>query len=196
MIEAGAWCPDVVTQVASATRALQEIAIGLLNDHLRHCVTAAAAGSPTALRVSPGGAWKTPRPIEGISTPLFRAMLGTSCAMVLLLRMVAVADGELVPRRGLAHPRRLRHPEWVSRRHGLVRMKGLDRRLQIPPASALPHSWSMTCSSGCLPPTGLRRQFGRAVAVIVRVQRYAWRYELIDAIQDLGVQRDVHRWEL
>jgi CsoR family transcriptional regulator, copper-sensing transcriptional repressor len=46
MIEADAWCPDVVTQVASTTRALQEVAIGLLNDHLRHCVTAAAAGSP------------------------------------------------------------------------------------------------------------------------------------------------------
>jgi DNA-binding FrmR family transcriptional regulator len=46
MIESDAWCPDVVTQVASATRALQEVAIGLLNDHLRHCVTAAAAGSP------------------------------------------------------------------------------------------------------------------------------------------------------
>jgi DNA-binding FrmR family transcriptional regulator len=42
MIESDAWCPDVVTQVASATRALQEVAIGLLNDHLRHCVTAAA----------------------------------------------------------------------------------------------------------------------------------------------------------
>src|SRR5580658_3201445 len=67
---------------------------------------------------------------------------------------------------------------------------------QIPPASVLPHSWSMTCSSGWLSPAGLRRQFGLAVAVVVRVQRYAWRYELIDAIQDLGVQRDVHRREL
>src|SRR5260370_40220522 len=67
---------------------------------------------------------------------------------------------------------------------------------QIPPASALPHSWPMTCSSGCLPPAGLRRQLGRAVAVVVRVQRYGWRYELIDAIQDLGGQRDAHRWEL
>jgi CsoR family transcriptional regulator, copper-sensing transcriptional repressor len=39
MIEADAWCPDVVTQVASATRALQEVAVGLLSDHLQHCVT-------------------------------------------------------------------------------------------------------------------------------------------------------------
>jgi CsoR family transcriptional regulator, copper-sensing transcriptional repressor len=39
MIDADAWCPDVVIQVASATRALQEVAVGLLTDHLRHCVT-------------------------------------------------------------------------------------------------------------------------------------------------------------
>jgi DNA-binding FrmR family transcriptional regulator len=45
MIEAGTWCPDVVTQVASATRALQEVAVGLLNDHLRHCVSSAAGRS-------------------------------------------------------------------------------------------------------------------------------------------------------
>jgi len=38
MIEGDTWCPDVVTQVASATRALQEVAVGLLSDHLRHCV--------------------------------------------------------------------------------------------------------------------------------------------------------------
>ena len=42
MIEADAWCPDVITQVASATRALQKVAAGLLSDHLRHCVRDAA----------------------------------------------------------------------------------------------------------------------------------------------------------
>jgi DNA-binding FrmR family transcriptional regulator len=42
MIENDRWCPDVVTQVGSATRALQEVAVGLLNDHLQHCVLAAA----------------------------------------------------------------------------------------------------------------------------------------------------------
>jgi DNA-binding FrmR family transcriptional regulator len=45
MIAADAWCPDVVTQVASATRALQEVAVGLLNDHLQHCVRDAARRS-------------------------------------------------------------------------------------------------------------------------------------------------------
>jgi DNA-binding FrmR family transcriptional regulator len=46
MVDADAWCPDVVIQVASATRALQEVAVGLLTDHLRHCVTQAAQRSP------------------------------------------------------------------------------------------------------------------------------------------------------
>ncbi|HUZ54340.1 MAG TPA: metal-sensitive transcriptional regulator [Streptosporangiaceae bacterium] len=45
MIEADAWCPDVVVQVASATRALQEVAVGLLNDHLGHRVASAARRS-------------------------------------------------------------------------------------------------------------------------------------------------------
>ena len=45
MIEADAWCPDVITQVASTTRALQEVATGLLNDHLHHCVRHAARRS-------------------------------------------------------------------------------------------------------------------------------------------------------
>lgn len=48
MVEEDRWCPEVVTQVSSATRALQEVAVGLLNDHLRHCVLAAATTSPTA----------------------------------------------------------------------------------------------------------------------------------------------------
>ena len=46
MIEADAWCPDVVIQVASVTRALQEVAVGLLSDHIAHCVAATPAGSP------------------------------------------------------------------------------------------------------------------------------------------------------
>jgi DNA-binding FrmR family transcriptional regulator len=45
MIEEDTWCPDVVTQVASATRALQEVAVGLLSDHLHHCVRDAARRS-------------------------------------------------------------------------------------------------------------------------------------------------------
>jgi DNA-binding FrmR family transcriptional regulator len=45
MIENDRWCPDVIVQVGSATRALQEVAVGLLNDHLQHCVLATAQAS-------------------------------------------------------------------------------------------------------------------------------------------------------
>ena len=43
MIEADTYCIDVLTQVSSTTRALQSVALELLDDHLNHCVTAAAA---------------------------------------------------------------------------------------------------------------------------------------------------------
>lgn len=45
MIEDDRWCPEVVTQVAAAIRALQEVSVGVLNDHLRHCVLPAARAS-------------------------------------------------------------------------------------------------------------------------------------------------------
>ena len=38
MVEDDAYCIDVLTQVSAATRALQEVALGLLSDHLSHCV--------------------------------------------------------------------------------------------------------------------------------------------------------------
>ncbi|MDA8267741.1 MAG: metal-sensitive transcriptional regulator [Actinomycetota bacterium] len=45
MIEDDRWCPHIVTQVASVNRALQEVAVGRLNDHLQHCVSQALASS-------------------------------------------------------------------------------------------------------------------------------------------------------
>jgi DNA-binding FrmR family transcriptional regulator len=54
MIEADTWCPDVVVQVSSATRALQEVAVGLLNDHLHHCVVNALRASEADGQVSLG----------------------------------------------------------------------------------------------------------------------------------------------
>ena len=43
MVEDDKYCIDVLTQVSAATRALQSMALGLLDDHLGHCVTQAAA---------------------------------------------------------------------------------------------------------------------------------------------------------
>jgi DNA-binding FrmR family transcriptional regulator len=49
MIENDKYCIDVLTQVSAATRALEKVALGLLDDHLGHCVTeAAAAGGQVA----------------------------------------------------------------------------------------------------------------------------------------------------
>ena len=38
MVEDDRYCIDVLTQVASVTKALQGVAMGLLDEHLRHCV--------------------------------------------------------------------------------------------------------------------------------------------------------------
>jgi CsoR family transcriptional regulator, copper-sensing transcriptional repressor len=46
MIDEDTYCIDVLTQVASVTKALQGVALGLLDDHIGHCVVDAAARSP------------------------------------------------------------------------------------------------------------------------------------------------------
>ena len=43
MVEDDKYCIDILTQVSAATKALQSVALGLLEDHLAHCVTEAAA---------------------------------------------------------------------------------------------------------------------------------------------------------
>ncbi|NAE18324.1 metal-sensitive transcriptional regulator [Enterococcus hirae] len=42
MVEADTYCIDVLTQVSAATKALEAVALSLLEDHLAHCVVAAA----------------------------------------------------------------------------------------------------------------------------------------------------------
>jgi len=39
MVEGDEYCIDILTQVAAVTRALQSVALGLLDEHLNHCVT-------------------------------------------------------------------------------------------------------------------------------------------------------------
>jgi len=41
MIDEDKYCIDILTQVAAATKALQSVAIGLLEEHLSHCVAQA-----------------------------------------------------------------------------------------------------------------------------------------------------------
>jgi DNA-binding FrmR family transcriptional regulator len=49
MVDEDVYCIEVLTQISAATRALQAVAVGLLESHLSHCVAdAARTGDPTA----------------------------------------------------------------------------------------------------------------------------------------------------
>jgi DNA-binding FrmR family transcriptional regulator len=42
MVEEEKYCIDILTQISALTSALEAVALGLLDDHLRHCVVDAA----------------------------------------------------------------------------------------------------------------------------------------------------------
>jgi DNA-binding FrmR family transcriptional regulator len=43
MVDEDKYCIDILTQVSAATKALQSVALGLMEDHLGHCVAEAVA---------------------------------------------------------------------------------------------------------------------------------------------------------
>ena len=43
MVDEDTYCIDILTQIAAANRALQAVALGLLEGHLGHCVAEATA---------------------------------------------------------------------------------------------------------------------------------------------------------
>lgn len=43
MIDEDKYCIDVLTQISAVTSALQSVALGLLDEHLKHCVSHAVA---------------------------------------------------------------------------------------------------------------------------------------------------------
>lgn len=48
MVEEETYCIDVLTQVSAATKALQAVSLGLLEEHISHCVVDAAKESDAA----------------------------------------------------------------------------------------------------------------------------------------------------
>jgi DNA-binding FrmR family transcriptional regulator len=46
MIDDDEYCIDVLTQIVSVTKALQSVGLGLLDEHVRHCVRDAATADP------------------------------------------------------------------------------------------------------------------------------------------------------
>jgi len=52
MVEQDTYCIDVLTQISAATKALQAVALGLLEGHLAHCVMEAGrTGADPAAKV-------------------------------------------------------------------------------------------------------------------------------------------------
>ena len=47
MIDDDRYCIDVLTQVSAVTKAMQRVAVGMFDDHLRHCVADAMAAGGT-----------------------------------------------------------------------------------------------------------------------------------------------------
>ena len=43
MVDEDKYCIDILTQISAATRALQSVALGLLDEHLGHCVVEAVS---------------------------------------------------------------------------------------------------------------------------------------------------------
>ncbi len=48
MVSEDTYCIDVLTQVSAITKALQSVSLGLLEDHIGHCVVDAARDSDEA----------------------------------------------------------------------------------------------------------------------------------------------------
>ncbi|BBY55650.1 metal-sensitive transcriptional regulator [Mycobacterium koreense] len=49
MIDEDKYCIDILTQISAVNSALRSVALGLLDEHMRHCVSGAAAhGGPEA----------------------------------------------------------------------------------------------------------------------------------------------------
>ena len=56
MVDDDKYCIDILTQVSAATKALQSVALGLLEEHLGSCVVdAAREGGPGGRRQGQGG---------------------------------------------------------------------------------------------------------------------------------------------
>jgi DNA-binding FrmR family transcriptional regulator len=48
MVDTDTYCIDILTQVSAITKALQAVSLGLLEDHVSHCVVDAARESDEA----------------------------------------------------------------------------------------------------------------------------------------------------
>jgi CsoR family transcriptional regulator, copper-sensing transcriptional repressor len=54
MVDQDTYCIDILTQISAATKALEAVALNLLEDHLRHCVQDAitAGGDDAEVKIT------------------------------------------------------------------------------------------------------------------------------------------------
>ena len=56
MVDEDTYCIDVLTQISAATKALEAVALGLLEDHLHHCVAQAIASGDADAKITEAAA--------------------------------------------------------------------------------------------------------------------------------------------
>ncbi len=76
MIDEDEYCIDVLTQISAATKALQSVALGLMDDHLQHCVAAAVAGGGKDADEKLAEASPAIRRLVLVRSPSLRSALG------------------------------------------------------------------------------------------------------------------------
>jgi DNA-binding FrmR family transcriptional regulator len=57
MVDEDRYCIDLLTQLFSVQAAIDQVALGLMDDHARHCVV---DGPSAARRSRPGSSWPPP----------------------------------------------------------------------------------------------------------------------------------------
>jgi DNA-binding FrmR family transcriptional regulator len=50
MVDNDEYCIDILTQITAATNALKKVAVGLLDDHIRHCVANQTEGGKDMIK--------------------------------------------------------------------------------------------------------------------------------------------------
>lgn len=58
LVDEDTYCIDVLTQISAVTKALQGVAVGLVEQHVKHCVVNAATNDPNHLDDMVGEATK------------------------------------------------------------------------------------------------------------------------------------------
>ena len=73
MVEEEKYCIDILTQISAITKALQSVGLGLLDEHLRHCVVGRGVRRRPRGRAEAPRGLRRDRPTRPLLTPRPRA---------------------------------------------------------------------------------------------------------------------------